>query len=71
MPTFLKSSQVIRLLGISYYRLVSTLRSGKMEPPARDFSGDFIWLEADIERLRAALAVDRRRRTFEPALAAK
>jgi len=49
--------------GCTYWKLVSALRSGKIVPlPARDCSGDFIWSDEDIERVRVALRTDLRRK---------
>jgi hypothetical protein len=59
---FLKSSCVAKTLGIPYHRLFSLLRAGKLSPPRKDGSGDYVWVEADIGRAREALTVDRRRR---------
>jgi hypothetical protein len=48
--------------GVTYYKLISALRSGKISPPpAKDCSGDFAWTEADVERARQALARDLRK----------
>ena len=41
-----------REAGISYACLISLIRSGRLTPPARDESGDFIWTPEDIERAR-------------------
>jgi hypothetical protein len=68
MTTYRKTPVAARELGVSYWRLVNLLRSGKLTPPGRDSSGDFIWDDADIERARAALASGRNRQ--EPARAA-
>jgi hypothetical protein len=38
------------------------MRYGKLEPPQRDTSGDFIWTDADLERARKALSLPRGRR---------
>jgi hypothetical protein len=49
--------------GASSWRLVSLLRSDKLSPPPqKDSSGDFLWFPEDIERARAALLIDRRRK---------
>jgi len=49
--------------GCTYWRLVSAMRGGKITPlPARDCSGDFIWSDEDLERARAALQTDLRRK---------
>lgn len=58
----LKTSQVARQLGTPYHRIASALRAQKLSPPGKDFSGDFVWTEADVEALRQALAEDRRRK---------
>jgi hypothetical protein len=47
---------------VNYYSLVGLFRSGKCDPPQKDASGDFVWTEADIERARAALRIDLRRK---------
>lgn len=59
----LKTTEVARQLGTPYHRIASALRSQKLSPPSKDYSGDFIWTEADVEALRQALAVDRRRKS--------
>jgi hypothetical protein len=57
-----KTPVAARLVGATYWRLVTAMRGGKITPlPAKDSSGDFIWTEADLERARQALAIDLRR----------
>jgi hypothetical protein len=56
MITYLKSRAVADLLNIPYYRLFELLRSKRLTPPAKDTSGDYIWLPEDVERIRTALA---------------
>jgi hypothetical protein len=58
----LKSIAAARQLGITYYRLISLLRSQKLTPPQKDSSGDYLWSAADLEAARQALLVDRRRK---------
>jgi hypothetical protein len=41
---------------------LSLTRSGKMDPPAKNASGNFIWTPADIDRLRRAMRMPRRPR---------
>jgi hypothetical protein len=53
---FLKTPAAADKLGVSYHRLIGLLRFRKIEPPARDSSGDFVWSDADLERVRKALA---------------
>jgi hypothetical protein len=61
MP-FFKSRAVAEQLGCSYWKLYELLRSGQLAPPQKDTSGDYTWLDADVERARAALAARRARR---------
>jgi hypothetical protein len=62
MSGYRKTPVAARELGTTYYRLMGLLRSEKIEPPARDSSGDYVWTDGDLERARQALGVDRRRR---------
>ncbi len=57
-----KSRQVTELLGISYWKLVSMLRSGKLPQPQKDASGDLILSSRDVANARKALGIDRRKR---------
>jgi DNA-binding transcriptional MerR regulator len=61
MP-FLKSPAVARLLGVNLPCLLSLPRTGRMAPPQKDSSGHYVWTDADIDRARQALAIDRRRK---------
>jgi hypothetical protein len=62
MP-YLKSRALADQLGITYYRLMELMRSGKLKAPQKDSSGDFVWSEDDVQRAREALAMGRRRKT--------
>jgi len=53
---FRKAPVAARELGISYHQLIGLIRYDKITPPERDSSGDYLWLDADLERARAALA---------------
>jgi hypothetical protein len=66
MP-FRKSPEAAKELGISYASLVGLLRYGKIEPPPKDSSGDYIWMDTDLDRARRAIAAMRRRKQLEPA----
>jgi len=57
---FLKTAAVARALGISYASLFKLIRNGRIAPPARDSSGDYIWMPDDVERAKAALAKRRK-----------
>jgi hypothetical protein len=58
--SFLKSRAVAQALGVPYHRLFELLRSGKLTPPAKDSSGDYVWTSEDVERARLALGAGRK-----------
>jgi hypothetical protein len=60
--SFLKTAAVADLLGVSYYKIIELLRSRKIPAPQKDSSGDYVWLEGDIQAARAALAAGRNRK---------
>jgi hypothetical protein len=47
-------------LGIRSSHLYSLIRIGKIRPPVKDSSGDFVWSESDLDRARAVIAVGQR-----------
>jgi hypothetical protein len=55
-----KTPIAARELGVSYHRLINLVRFGKIVPPLRDTSGDYLWTDDDLGRARAALATVRR-----------
>jgi hypothetical protein len=61
MP-YLKSRAAAQALGITYYQLFELIRSGKLTPPVKDASGDYVWNAKDLGRARRALKPGRRRR---------
>jgi hypothetical protein len=52
----LKTQAMCRQEKFGYWQVVGLLRSGRIHPPQKDSSGDFVWTAADIERVRKALA---------------
>lgn len=62
---FRKTPAVAKELGIRYSRIVSALRYGKLDPPGKDTSGDFVWTDADVARLKEALQSATFDRRFE------
>jgi hypothetical protein len=60
--SYVKTTVAVRRLGTTYHRLMGLIRFGKIDPPGRDSSGDYIWTEADIDRARQALAAGARQR---------
>jgi hypothetical protein len=56
---FLKTREVARPLGVRYHALANRLRDGRLVAPGKDSSGDYVWLPADIEMARLALAAPR------------
>jgi hypothetical protein len=52
----MKTCELVRALGIRYTTITSLLRYGRLQPPPKDGSGDYVWAAADVDRLRLALA---------------
>jgi predicted DNA-binding transcriptional regulator AlpA len=67
--TPLLSRDVARALNVSTERLYALIRSGRLPEPARDSSGRYCWLPEEVDRARAALQVDRRRREHRKGVA--
>jgi hypothetical protein len=61
----LKTRSAAKAIGVSLPALRSALGSGKLAPPAKDESGDFIWWPEDIERAKSVMLHDRRRKYSE------
>jgi hypothetical protein len=59
-----KTRQVATLLGTNVGRLLAAIYHDRFPAPGKDASGDLIWLAEDIERARAALKIDRRRKEY-------
>ena len=61
MPTipYLKTPAVARLLGVPYPRVMALIRWEYIPAPAKDSSGDYVWLPEDVDRARKALAARR------------
>jgi hypothetical protein len=55
-----KTTVAAKELGISYYRLIGMIRSGKLAAPQKDSSGDYVWTDAEIETARHAMQIDNR-----------
>jgi hypothetical protein len=51
-----KTPLAAQQLAVSYCRLFNLIRYGKVPPPRKDSSGDYVWTNADLSRARAALA---------------
>jgi hypothetical protein len=60
--TYRKTTAAARELGISYTRLIGLMRYGKITPPERDTSGDYVWTDDDLARARRALTATRRKK---------
>jgi hypothetical protein len=57
-----KTSDVMRQEGVGYWWLMTRIRSGKLPPPRKDSSGDFVWSDEDIARVRQLKALPKRQR---------
>jgi hypothetical protein len=56
----IKTTAAVAALGTTYHRLIGLIRFGKIGPPEKDISGDYLWTPGDLERARQALAIDLR-----------
>jgi hypothetical protein len=56
------TSQVAELLQTAVTRIEAAIRARKLAAPARLPGGAFGWLPDDVERARAAIAIDYRRK---------
>ena len=61
--------EAARLAGVPTTTVYSMLRREAIAPPLKLGTGDYLWDQADVDRLRAALAAARRQQQ-EPAAAA-
>jgi DNA-binding transcriptional MerR regulator len=50
--TFLKSSEIARILGISRRTLALWVKHGRIPEPEKSKSGYFLWTEADLLNFR-------------------
>ncbi len=60
-----KTQDVIRELaaeGCTFWKLVTMIRSHKIPRPGKDSSGDYVFNDEDLERVRVALRTDLRRK---------
>jgi hypothetical protein len=48
--------------GLSVMRVRHLLDTRRITPPRKDFSGDYVWEPAEVERLLAVVWVDGRRK---------
>lgn len=56
----LSTAQVARKLQRTYAQLWGAIQRGHLNPPAKNASGSYVWLPADVERARQFFA-DRKR----------
>jgi hypothetical protein len=70
MLTFLNTRAAARLLGRNANALHYLIQNDYLAEPQKDASGNYLWFPEDIERARAALAIDRRKLPRKPTAAA-
>jgi hypothetical protein len=58
--SYCKTPMAAAACDCTYWELIGLLRSGRLTPPAKDSSGDYVWTPEDVERARAALRDGRR-----------
>jgi DNA-binding transcriptional MerR regulator len=51
----IKTKDAARQLGCKYHQLIYAINTGRLTPPSKDSSGDYIWTIDDIERAKTAL----------------
>jgi DNA-binding transcriptional MerR regulator len=69
MHTHRSTTRAAQIVGIPTSHLYSLLRAGRLAPPMRDDSGDYLWSERDIEAARQALRMPRRQRARQQPVA--
>jgi DNA-binding transcriptional MerR regulator len=52
---FYKIRDICRILGIPDYKIYYLLRHGRISEPSKDSSGDFVFTESDILRIKEAM----------------
>ena len=52
--TYHKTPIAVKLIGCTIGQLLWLIRSGRLERPEKDSSGDYMWTDADIAAARAA-----------------
>jgi len=57
-----KTRSAAAAIGATVAQIMAAIYAGKLTPPAKDESGDYVWSDEDLERARQALATDRRRK---------
>jgi hypothetical protein len=55
----LTTREVAKAIGAPLWELGEILRCGRLRPPHKNGSGDFVWYAADLDRARKALAEHR------------
>jgi hypothetical protein len=60
--TYCKTPVACRILGVPYDTVMNAIRRGRLEPPQKDSSNDYIWTQEDIDRAREFLKSRKRRR---------
>ncbi len=57
-----KTPMAARTMGVTATQLASLIRYGRLTPPRKDSSGDYIWTQADRDRAWQVLTEGRRQR---------
>jgi hypothetical protein len=51
----LTTTEVARALKVSYWSLLGLFRSALMEPPPKNYAGDFVWSSSHVEQAKKLL----------------
>jgi hypothetical protein len=55
MQMMLKTREAVKVLGTTYWTIISLIRSNRVPAPEKDISGDYIWTPKDLQLARNAL----------------
>jgi hypothetical protein len=70
MPNMRKKTRtMLGETGATYGQLVGWLRCGRLPPPQKDVSGDFLWSGSDVARVRALVEAAKQRKQRKQAAA--
>jgi DNA-binding transcriptional MerR regulator len=70
MREHFKTREVAQQLGYRTSRIHLLIQDNLITPPVKDEYGNYRWFPADVERARAALAIDRRTKAYRDSVKA-
>ncbi len=61
------TSQICQLIPITWSKLMGLIRTQRLRPPGKNARGDYVWVETDLQRVRIAARIDRRKKEMKEA----